>query len=42
MSDYDFQSKFCQWLHNEKGATRTAVLVGIRAQESLNYNQTQI
>ncbi|EQC82309.1 hypothetical protein LLT7_08460 [Lactococcus cremoris subsp. cremoris TIFN7] len=39
MSDYDFQSKFCQWLHNEKGATRTAVLVGIRAQESLNrYN----
>ena len=36
MSDYDFQSKFCQWLHQEKKAERTAVLVGIRAQESLN------
>ena len=39
MSDYEFQSKFCQWLHREKEAVRTAVLVGIRAQESLNrYN----
>ena len=39
MSDYDFQSKFCQWLHFEKKANKTAVLVGIRAQESLNrYN----
>ncbi|KZK07090.1 Co-activator of prophage expression IbrA [Lactococcus cremoris] len=36
MSDYDFQSKFCQWLHQETKAERTAVLVGIRAQESLN------
>ena len=35
MSDYDFQNKFCQWLHKESGAHRTAVLVGIRAQESL-------
>lgn len=39
MSDYDFQSKFCQWLHLKIGANRTAILVGIRAQESLNrYN----
>ncbi|WP_338033596.1 DUF3440 domain-containing protein [Lactococcus allomyrinae] len=39
MSDYDFQSKFCQWVHQKSGAKRTAVLVGIRAQESLNrYN----
>jgi predicted phosphoadenosine phosphosulfate sulfurtransferase len=36
MSDYDFQSKYCQWLHQETKAERTAVLVGIRAQESLN------
>jgi predicted phosphoadenosine phosphosulfate sulfurtransferase len=36
MLDYDFQTKFCQWLHQETGAKRTAVLVGIRAQESLN------
>lgn len=36
MSDYEFQTKFCQWLHFKKKAKRTAVLVGIRAQESLN------
>ncbi|KXT59429.1 DUF3440 domain-containing protein [Lactococcus sp. DD01] len=36
MSDYEFQSRFCQWLHQKTEATRTAVLVGIRAQESLN------
>ncbi|MDR1892925.1 MAG: DUF3440 domain-containing protein [Oscillospiraceae bacterium] len=36
MSDYVFQTKFGQWLHEKNGATRTAVLVGIRAQESLN------
>ncbi|MFR1820602.1 MAG: DUF3440 domain-containing protein [Lactococcus petauri] len=36
MSDYDFQTKFCQWLHEKSTAKRTAVLVGIRAQESLN------
>ena len=36
MSDYEFQSKFCQWLHRQKKAKRTAVFVGIRAQESLN------
>lgn len=39
MSDYDFQTKFCKWLHSKKKKKRTAVLVGIRAQESLNrYN----
>lgn len=36
MLDYEFQTKFCQWLHQQKKARRTAVLVGIRAQESLN------
>lgn len=35
MSDYEFQKKFCLWLHAQKQAKRTAVLVGIRAQESL-------
>lgn len=39
MSDYAFQRKFCEWLHHQKGSKRTAILVGIRAQESLNrYN----
>ena len=36
MSDYIFQSKFGRWLHEKNNAGRTAVLVGIRAQESLN------
>lgn len=36
MSDYIFQCKFSQWLHEKNHARRTAVLVGIRAQESLN------
>lgn len=36
MSDYDFQTKFGKWLHNKEQAKRTAILVGIRAQESLN------
>lgn len=36
MSDYDFQIKFCKWLHKERNAKRTAILIGIRAQESLN------
>ncbi|HFC9197490.1 TPA: DUF3440 domain-containing protein [Enterococcus faecium] len=36
MPDYIFQKKFCKWLHFKKKAKRTAVLVGIRAQESLN------
>jgi len=36
MWDYEFQEKFSLWLHKRKGATRTACLVGIRTQESLN------
>lgn len=36
MSDYEFQNKFCLWLHNQGNYKRTAILVGIRAQESLN------
>lgn len=36
MSDYIFQTKFGKWLHEKNNARRTAVLVGIRAQESLN------
>ena len=36
MSDYIFQTKFGQWLHEKNNADKTAVLVGIRAQESLN------
>lgn len=36
MSDYKFQTKFGRWLHEQNKAQRTAVLVGIRAQESLS------
>lgn len=36
MADYKFQNQFSQWLHKKVKAKRTAVLVGIRAQESLN------
>lgn len=36
MKDYDFQQKISKWLHQKNKAKRTAVLVGIRAQESLN------
>jgi predicted phosphoadenosine phosphosulfate sulfurtransferase len=36
MSDYIFQTKFGRWLHEKNRAKRTAVLVAIRAQESLN------
>lgn len=39
MSDYDFQNKFCQWLHEQSGARRTAVLAGIRAQENIQLYQ---
>jgi predicted phosphoadenosine phosphosulfate sulfurtransferase len=35
MWDYEFQMKFGTWLHEQKGATRTCCLVGIRTQESL-------
>jgi len=36
MSDYIFQLRFGEWLHQKSNARRSAVLVGIRAQESLN------
>lgn len=34
--DYTFQSQVTRWLHQRAGAERTAVLVGIREQESLH------
>lgn len=36
MWDYDLQERFATWYHEKKGARRTACLVGIRTQESLN------
>ncbi len=36
MWDYDFQERFSEWYHKKMGAKRTACLVGIRTQESLN------
>lgn len=38
--DYDFQRLFSSWHHRRAGATRTCVLVGIRAQESLDRWRT--
>lgn len=40
MKDYIFQQKLSKWFHEESRAKRTAVLVGIRAQESLNRYHT--
>ncbi len=40
MSDYEFQTRFAQWHHRRAGAGRTCVLVGIRAQESLDRWRT--
>lgn len=40
MKDYIFQQKLSRWLHEKSNAKRTAVLVGIRAQESLNRYAT--
>jgi predicted phosphoadenosine phosphosulfate sulfurtransferase len=40
MSDYDFQSRFARWRHEQTGARRTCVLIGIRAQESLDRWRT--
>jgi predicted phosphoadenosine phosphosulfate sulfurtransferase len=34
--DYEFQEEMVRWLHRHTGARRTAVLVGIRSQESLH------
>jgi predicted phosphoadenosine phosphosulfate sulfurtransferase len=39
-SDYEFQDRFSQWHHQRSGAGRTCVLVGIRAQESLDRWRT--
>lgn len=36
MWDYEFQEKFSNWIHKKKNANKTACLVGIRTQESLN------
>lgn len=36
MWDYEFQELFSEWYHKEKKAKKTAALVGIRTQESLN------
>jgi predicted phosphoadenosine phosphosulfate sulfurtransferase len=36
MWDYEFQEKFSLWYHKKNRAKRTACLVGIRTQESLN------
>ena len=40
MWDYDFQEKLSIWAHEQSKAERTAVLVGIRTQESLNRWRT--
>ncbi len=36
MWDYEFQERFCGWYHKKKNAKKTACLVGIRTDESLN------
>lgn len=36
MWDYEFQEKFSEWIHEKKNAKRTACLVGIRTQESMD------
>lgn len=36
MWDYEFQELFSGWIHKKKNAKKTACLVGIRTQESLN------
>lgn len=36
MWDYEFQEKLSKWIHNKEKAKKTAVLVGIRTQESLH------
>jgi len=36
MWDYDLQERFAAWLHEKTGAIKTACLVGIRTDESLN------
>ena len=36
MWDYDLQERFSKWIHKKKNAKKTACLVGIRTDESLN------
>jgi predicted phosphoadenosine phosphosulfate sulfurtransferase len=36
MWDYDLQERFSAWIHEKKNAKKTACLVGIRTDESLN------
>ena len=36
MWDYDLQVRFSRWIHEKMGAKKTACLVGIRTDESLN------
>ncbi|NBN62757.1 DUF3440 domain-containing protein [Pannonibacter tanglangensis] len=40
MSDYAFQERIALWHHKRRNASRTAVLVGIRAEESLDRWRT--
>lgn len=40
MSDYEFQTRFASWRHDQVKARRTCVLVGIRADESLDRWRT--
>jgi len=40
MSDYDFQKRFSLWYHEKKKANKTCVLIGIRAEESLDRWRT--
>ena len=40
MTDYSFQTDFSLWWHNKMNAKKTCVLIGIRADESLNRWRT--
>lgn len=40
ISDYEFQERFSLWCHEKNKAQKTCVLVGIRAQESLDRWRT--
>lgn len=39
-SDYEFQKRFSLWYHQKKKAQKTCVLIGIRAEESLDRWRT--
>ena len=40
MSDYEFQKRFSLWFHQKRKAKKTCVLIGIRADESLDRWRT--